>query len=56
MAFEVVMERLDKEFSNLEKDLAEGWDRIVFCVDSQETATKLARTIPQSKGTWRSGC
>ncbi|MDA2933244.1 DUF87 domain-containing protein [Acidobacteria bacterium AH-259-D05] len=41
IAYEVVIEDLKKELKNLQKDLAESWDVIVFCVENEEVRKKL---------------
>jgi len=41
IAYEVVIEDLKKELKNLEKDLTEGWDIVVFCVENEEVRNKL---------------
>jgi hypothetical protein len=46
-AFEVVWDdNLDKELSNLEKDLEDGWPHITFCVLDDETRQKLNALLP----------
>lgn len=48
VAYEVVMEgTLQKEVSNFEKDIKDGWDKVVFCVDSLATRERLAILLPQ---------
>lgn len=41
IAYEVVIEDLKKELKNSQKDLAEGWDVVVFCVGSESVRKKL---------------
>ncbi len=38
-AYEVVVEDLKKEVNNLKKDLAEGWDVVIFCVGQKAPAS-----------------
>ncbi len=46
IAYEVVMEgSLQKEISNLRKDLLEGWSVVIFCVQSEEVRQALAALI-----------
>jgi len=45
VAFEVLMEGIEKELINLEKDLEDDWDLVVFCVDCEETREKLSGLI-----------
>lgn len=47
-AYEVVWEDLQKEVSNLEKDLADGWGRVIFCIDTEETRERLAKVLAES--------
>ena len=49
-AVEVVMEGLEKELSNLKKDLEEGWDMVVFCAEDQETLDQLERMVEAEFG------
>jgi hypothetical protein len=49
-AIEVVMQGLEKELSNLERDLREGWDQVIFCAEKQETLNKLRQMIEQRYG------
>lgn len=45
-AFEVVMTGpLEKELSNLRKDLEEGWNLVIFCVETEEIRARLAELI-----------
>lgn len=46
VAYEVLVEGLQKEALNWEKDLADGWHDVVYCVDSEETRQKLAALLP----------
>lgn len=46
IAYEVVMTGpLDKEVSNLRKDLAAGFDQVVFAVESEEIRERLVNLI-----------
>jgi len=49
-AVEVVMQGLEKEMSNLEKDLREGWDQVIFCAEKQETIDRLRQMIEERYG------
>jgi len=49
-AVEVVIEGLDKELSNLWKDLEDGWDQVVFCAEKQQTLEKLEKMIDEEYG------
>jgi len=49
VAHEILMERIEKELSNLEKDLEDGWNLVVFCVDYEETRERLAKLIPETE-------
>jgi len=41
VAVEVVVEGLEKELSNLSKDLERGWDQVVFCATQKNTLDRL---------------
>jgi hypothetical protein len=47
VAYEVLMEGVEKELINLKKDLEDGWGLVVFCVDYEETKVKLSSLIPE---------
>jgi hypothetical protein len=47
VAYEILMEGLEKELTNLKKDLEDGWGSVIFCVDYEETREHLARVIPE---------
>lgn len=50
VVYEVVRNgTLQKEISNMEKDLADGWDPIVFCVNYEETRERLAALLSESE-------
>lgn len=49
VAYEVSLEPLEKELVNLEKDLADGWGRVVFCVETQEIRERLSEMLPDSE-------
>lgn len=49
-AYEVVNVDLDKELSNLTKDVEEGWQRVVFCVLHKEVESELAGLITTELG------
>jgi len=38
-----------KELSNMVKDLEDGWDQVVFCVDYDETREALLAWIPDTE-------
>ncbi len=38
-----------KELSNMVKDLEDGWDQVVFCVDYDETKEALLALIPDTE-------
>jgi hypothetical protein len=49
-AVEVLVEGLEKELSNLLKDLERGWDRVVFCAVDDATLKSLEQRIQQQFG------
>ncbi len=49
-AFEVVNKGLEKELSNLEKDLREGWHQVIFVAYKQKTLDQLERMIKDRYG------
>ncbi|MGA1841858.1 MAG: hypothetical protein ACMUIU_14650 [bacterium] len=44
-AVEILIKGIDKELSNLAKDISEGWDQIIFCAEKKETIKKLKQKI-----------
>ena len=46
-AVEVVMEGLEKELSNLKRDLDDGWDQVIFCAEQEETLERLRKMIEE---------
>lgn len=50
VAVEIVFEGLEKELSNLAKDLERGWDQVVFCTVQQETLDRLKDTVMEEFG------
>jgi len=50
VAGEVVVEGLEKELKNLEKDLQVGWDRVVLCAVDKSTLDQLRELIVEKLG------
>lgn len=45
LAYEVYCTDLSKEVANYEKDLADGWDRVVYCCENEEALETLRAAV-----------
>ena len=50
MALEIALEDMEKELSNLVRDLEAGWDQVVFCVLTDNELNRLKNEIAKRFG------